>query len=180
MRYEFTGRHITVTPALESHAREHLDKLDKILDSAPMRAHVILEVEKHRQMAEILVSWRDHTFTSNAVTKDMYDSITQAAEKIEKQLFKLKDRFASGKRQNLSTVEAAAANQPEEERAAPPAGEPRIVRTRLSKAKPMTPEEAAGQITDSGDQVLVFRNAESGRVGVVYKRRDGNFGLIEP
>src|ERR1051325_7034784 len=99
MRYEYTGRHITVTPALKKHAREHLDKLDKILDSAPMTAHVILEVEKHRQKAEIVVSWRDHTFTANASNNDMYNSIVQAAVKIEKQIFKLKDRFSTRKRQ---------------------------------------------------------------------------------
>jgi putative sigma-54 modulation protein len=180
MRYEFTGRHVTVTPALERHTREHLDKLDKILDSAPMRAHVIFDVEKHRQMTEIIVYWRDHTFKSNAVTKDMYDSITQASEKIEKQLFKLKDKFSTGKRQKLSTADAATASQPAEEVVQPAPREARIVRTRRYRVKPMTPEEAAGQINDSTDQFVVFRNAESGRVGVVYKRKDGNFGLIEP
>ena len=82
MRYEFTGRAITVTPALKKHAREHLDKLDRILDSAPMRAHIVLDVEKHRQNAEIVVYWKDHVFNSRQSTKDMYDSITQAADKI--------------------------------------------------------------------------------------------------
>ncbi|MBK6429074.1 MAG: ribosome-associated translation inhibitor RaiA [Blastocatellia bacterium] len=71
MKYEFTGRHITVTPALRKHTREHLDKLDRILDSAPMSAHVILDVEKHRQNAEIVLTWRDHTFKSNSSTKDI-------------------------------------------------------------------------------------------------------------
>ena len=104
MRYEFTGRHTTVTPALKKHAREHLDKLDQILDSAPMTAHVILDVEKQRHSAEVVVSWRDHVFMSKVATKDMYDSITQASEKIQKQIFKLKDKFSKGKRQKLSTT----------------------------------------------------------------------------
>ena len=178
MRYEFTGRQLTVTSALMKHAQEHLDKLDKILDSAPMSAHIILEVEKHRKKAEIIVTWRDHTFTANASNPDMYNSITQAAVKIEKQCFKLKDRFSSRKRQKLSAGEASAAVvEPAEQ--APPEG-PRIVRTRRYTVKPMTPEEAAAKITDSTDHFVVFRNAESQRIGVVYKRKDGNFGLIEP
>lgn len=177
MKYEFVGRHITVTPALKKHAREHLDKLDKILDSAPMQAHIVLDVEKHRQMAEIVLYWRDHVFKSNASTKDMYDSISKASAKIEKQLFRLKDRFATRKRTALSTSEAAATVEPTAS-AEPTA--PRIIRTRRYAVKPMTPEEAAAMVTDSADQFVVFRDAETSRIGVVYKRRDGNFGLIEP
>ena len=184
MRYEFTGRHITVTPALKKHTREHLDKLDKILDSAPMEAHVIMEVAKHRQMAEVVLRWRDHTFKGLATTKDMYDSITQASVKIEKQLFKLKDRFAKRKRGKLPTSEAAATITPtdsaKDKKAQPAPDSPRIVRTRRYTVKPMTPEEAASQITASGEAFVVFRDAETNRTGVVYKRKDGHFGLIEP
>ena len=177
MKYEFVGRHITVTPALKKHIREHLEKLDKILDSAPMQAHIVLDVEKHRQNAEIVLSWRDHTFKSNASTKDMYDSISKASAKIEKQLFKLKDRFSTRKRAAVSTSEAAAAVEPE---AAAEPSAPRIIRTRRYVVKPMMPEEAAAQVTASTDQFVVFRDAETNRIGVVYKRKDGNFGLIEP
>jgi putative sigma-54 modulation protein len=177
MKYEFTGRHTTVTPALKRHAREHLDKLDQILDSAPMKAHIVLDVEKQRHSCEIIVFWRDHTFTSRVATKDMYDSITQASDKIQKQAFKLKDRFDKGKRQKLSTSEATAL--PAE---SAPVGDdtPRIVRARRYTIKPMTPEEAAGQLADSADQFVVFRDAESSRLGVLYKRKNGDYGLIEP
>lgn len=181
MRYEFTGRHTTVTPALKKYTREHLDKLDRILDSAPMRAHVVFDVEKqHRQKCEIVISWRDHTFTATASNADMYASIVQAAAKIEKQIFKLKDRFSTSKRQKMAMGAAADAVQPAEPAPAANADGFRIVRTRRYVVKPMTPEEAAGAITDSTDQFVVFRDAETQRVGVVYKRKDGNFGLIEP
>jgi putative sigma-54 modulation protein len=185
MRYEFTGRHITVTPALKKHTREHLDKLDRILDSAPMQAHVIMDVEKHRQMAEIVLHWRDHTFKGIATTKDMYDSITQASVKIEKQLFKLKDRFAKGKRGQMPTSAAVQTIAPRppapvKASAAPAPESPRIMRTRRYTVKPMTPEEAASQISASGEQFVVFRDAETNRTGVVYRRKDGHFGLIEP
>lgn len=199
MRYEFTGRHITVTPALKKHTREHMDKLDKILDSAPMQAHVILDVEKHRQTAEVVLTWRDHAFKAAATTKDMYDSITQVSVKIEKQLFKLKDRFAKNKRGNVPMSEAAATIAPSspEDRPTPKRGgaaaatpvqaaaaaasdAPRIVRMRRYPIKPMTPEEAASQVEASKEQFIVFRDAETNRTGVVYRRKDGNFGLIEP
>ena len=183
MRYEFTGRHITVTPALKKHAREHLDKLDRILDSAPMRAHIILDVEKHRQNAEIVLFWRDHTFKSVESTKDMYDSITKAATKIEKQIFKLKDRFSTSKRTKVPTsIAAGTISEPEFEAAEPAAANrtPRIIRTRRYTVKPMTPEEAAGQLAGGPEQFVVFRDAESNRTGVLYRRTDGNYGLIEP
>jgi putative sigma-54 modulation protein len=188
MRYEFTGRHITVTPALKKHTREHLDKLDKILDSAPMMAHVILDVEKHRQTAEIVLTWRDHTFKAAASTKDMYDSITQASDKIETQIFRLKDRFAKSKRGKLpmgtaaATIAPARPAKPAEAAAASNNGpeSPRIVRTRRYTVKPMTPEEAASEIAASREQFVVFRDAETNRTGVIYKRKDGHFGLIEP
>ena len=176
MRYEFTGRHTTVTPALKKHAREHLDKLDQILDSAPMSAHVILDVEKHLHTAEIVLSWRDHVFASKVATKDMYDSITQASDKIQKQIFKLKDKFSKNKRQKLST---AAATAPPTERAVAD-DSPRIVKARRYSIKPMTAEEAAGLLADSADQFVVFRDSESNRIGVLYKRKDSNYGLIEP
>ncbi|MBK6314224.1 MAG: ribosome-associated translation inhibitor RaiA [Blastocatellia bacterium] len=177
MKYEFTGRHITVTPALRKHTREHLDKLDRILDSAPMSAHVILDVEKHRQNAEIVLTWRDHTFKSNSSTKDMYDSITKASEKVEKQLFKLKDRFSTRKRTAVSARVSAAAAEP---KSAPTQDGPRIVRSRSYRVKPMTPEEAVVQIEGGKEQFVVFRDAETNRTGVLYRRSDGNYGLIEP
>ena len=65
MRYEFTGRNVTVTPPLKKHVREHLDKLDRILDSAPMRAHIILEIEKHRKLS---YSWVVGDFLDTVVT----------------------------------------------------------------------------------------------------------------
>ena len=177
MKYEFTGRHTTVSPALKRHAREHLDKLDQILDSAPMKVHVVLDVEKQRHSCEIILFWRDHTFTSRVATKDMYDSITQAADKIQKQAFKLKDKFSKGKRQNLPTSEAAALPAD----TAPVHDEtPRIVRARRYSIKPMTPEEAAGHLSDSDNQFVVFRDSESNRLGVLYKRANGDYGLIEP
>ena len=177
MKYDFTGRHIEVGPAIMNHTREHLDKLDRVLDSAPAKAHVILVVEKRRHIAEIVVTWRDHQFTGTFSSMDMYQSISRASEKIEKQVMRLKEKFKTRNKSAPSTSSVA----PHPVRpVAPAALGPRIIRSRRYQVKPMTPEEAVQMVTDSPDQFLVFRDAETERVGVIYKRKDGNFGLIEP
>ncbi len=177
MDFEFTGRHIDITPAIKTLARNELRKLDQVLDSAPMRAHVILSSEKHRKRAEIVISWRDNTFTGVAENSDLNQSIAAAANKVEKQVLKLKGKFQSKKRLRAPINQVAPVPGGRLE-AAPPA--PRIILARRYRVKPMMPEEAAILLTDSEDQFIVFRDAETNKVGVLYHRTDGNFGLIEP
>lgn len=177
MEFEFTGRHIHITPRIEKFVRKELGKLDRVLDSAPMRAHVILSHEKRRVCAEIVVYWRDNVFTGLADNSDLDQAVAVAAQKVEKQVFRLKERFQTKKRKRLAVREVApipGGPIP----AAPPS--PRIISARRYRVKPMTPEEAAVIVEDSNAQFIVFRDAETNRVGVLYKRHDGNFGLIEP
>lgn len=177
MRFEFTGRHVQITGVIERLAQRELEKLDRILDSAPTRAHVILSSEKHRKRAEIVVYWRDSVFTAFAENNDITQSIIGAAEKVEKQVLRLKGKFHARKRRRSSISEVApvpgGALEP-----APSAA--RIISARRYRVKPMTPEEAAIIVEDSPDQFIVFRDSETNKVGVLYKRKDGNFGLIEP
>jgi len=177
MEFEFTGRHIEITPAIERLVRKELNKLNRVLDSAPMRAHVILSFEKHRQRSEIVVHWRDSVFTGVAENSDLKQSIATAASKVEKQVLRLKDKFHAKKRGRASMSEVAPVPGGAIE-AAPAA--PRIIAARRYRVKPMTPEEAAIILADSDDQFIVFRDAETSRVGVLYHRQDGNYGLIEP
>jgi putative sigma-54 modulation protein len=177
MEFEFTGRHVEITPKLEQLTQKELQKLDKVLDSAPMRAHVILSAEKHRKRTEIIVYWRDTVFTGVAENSDFNQSIIAAAGKVEKQALKLKEKFNTKKRHRASVKEVAVALEPGLP-PAPPA--PRIIQARRYKVKPMTQEEAALLLTDSDDLFIVFRDAETTKVGVLYKRTDDNFGLIEP
>jgi putative sigma-54 modulation protein len=177
MDFEFTGRHVEITPAIEKLARKELERLDKVLDSAPTRAHVILSSEKHRQYAEIVVYWRDNVFTAVGENNDIKQAITGATGKIKKQVLRLKEKFQAKKRGRASVKEVAPVPGGTLE-AAPNA--PRIVAARRYRVKPMTPEEAALILADSDDQFIVFRDAETNKVGVLYNRTDGNFGLIEP
>lgn len=173
MKVEFTGRHVTVTAAIKKHTKEHLKKIEKILDFDSVgKVQAILEVEKQRHKAEIIFSWRDSVLTAEAETDDMYTAISQAIDKLERQAMKLKGKKTTQKRHTKSADK--------EEPKAAVTKEPKIVRSRRYAVKPMTPEEAAAAVGASEDQFLVFRDAETDRIGVMYKRKDGNFGLIEP
>lgn len=177
MELDITGRHIEVTATIDRLVRKELKKVDRILDSGPMRAHVILSLEKHRRCAEIVLHWRDTVFTGIAENSDIKQSIVAAASKVEKQVLKLKEKFQAKKRKRSAASEVAPIPGGALE-AAPLA--PRIIPARRYRVKPMTAEEAAGTVADSTDQFLVFRDAETGKLAVLYKRKDGNFGLIEP
>lgn len=179
MEFEYTGRHVDVTPALRAHVEDHFQKLEHIFNDSTARAHVIIEVEKNRQIGEVLLHWREHTLTATDTNADMYQALTRAIAKIEKQALKLKKKIIDRK-QGAKSV-AAAAPQPDgniEVEASP--ARPRIIAARRYSVKPMTAEEAALRLSSETDQFLVFRDADTQRIGVIYKRKDGNFGLIEP
>lgn len=177
MKFEYTGRHVEVTPALRRHVEDHFKKLDHIFNESTARTHVIIAVEKNRQIGEVLVHWRDHTLTASDTNADMYMALTRAIAKIEKQALRLKKKIIDRK-QGAKRSSAVAPNPDGQLEASPrPA---RIVTARRYVVKPMTAEEAALSLEDRDDQFVVFRDADTDRVGVLYKRKDGNFGLIEP
>ena len=175
MKVEYTGRQIEVSPAIQEFTEEHLKKIRKILGEM-IEVHVILTVEKYRHSAEI--NLKSRTFKINGIeeTHDMYTSINAVLEKIERQALKHKGKKIDKKRKSTTTAQAAARAE-----AAPANSElPQVIRSSSFAAKPMTVEEAVLEVDTSNSEFIVFRNAESERVSVVYRRRDGNFGLIEP
>ena len=177
MDFEYTGRHMDVTPAIRTHVEDHFRKIEHIFNDTTARAHVIIEVEKNRQIGEVLVHWRDHTLTASDTNADMYQALSRAIAKIEKQALKLKKKIIDRK-QGARPVSAVAPEPDGGLEASPrPA---RIIAARRYNVKPMTAEEAALQLSSETDQFLVFRDADTNRLGVIYKRNDGNFGLIEP
>src|SRR6185369_3203003 len=93
MEIEFTGRHIGITAAVESMVRKELGKLERVLNSAPVRAHVIVSAEKHRKRTEIVVYWRDNVFTAIGENTDLSQSVAAAAGKVQKQGLRLKEKF---------------------------------------------------------------------------------------
>src|SRR5678816_2496770 len=169
---------VEVSPAIRRHVEDHFKKLDHIFNGdSTLTTHVIIDVEKNRQIGEIVVYWRDHTLTAKDINNDMYMALTRAMAKIEKQAVKLKKKIIDRK-QGAKSV-ARVAPEPDGGIEATPRP-PRIIAASRYPVKPMTAEEAALRLSGEPDQFLVFRDADTQRLGVLYKRNDGNYGLIEP
>lgn len=177
MKFEYTGRHVDVSPAIRRHVEGHFKKLGHIFSDSTLSTHIIIDVEKNRQIGEIIVYWREHTLTAKDTNADMYMALTRAISKIEKQALKLKKKIIDRKQSGQST--ARVAPEPDGHLEATPRP-PRIIAARRYTVKPMTAEEAALRLSGETDQFLVFRDADTGRLGVLYRRKDGNYGLIEP
>jgi putative sigma-54 modulation protein len=185
MRFEYTGRHVEVTPAIRRHVEEHFGKIGHLFEgSSTASAHVIIAVEKNRQNAEILLHWREHTLTAKDTNADMYQALTRCIDKIEKQAVRMKKKIIE-RRQGATPLSALAPTPAtgqlaaETAEAAKAAG-PRIINARRYRVKPMTAEEAVLALSDDDNQFLVFRDADTDSLSVMYKRKDGNFGLIQP
>jgi len=92
MKFEYTGRHIDVTPALQTHVENHFERISHLFDGKPANAHVIIEVERGRHRSEIIMNWRNDVLTATTTNSDMYLSLSQTIDKIEKQALKLKNK----------------------------------------------------------------------------------------
>jgi putative sigma-54 modulation protein len=175
MRIHMTGRQVEVTEALKQAAEDRLTRLEKYLDGNG-EAHVILAVEKRRHRAEIVVRDRRVTFSAAAETSDMYSTLNLVGDRIERQAKKHREkvkieRKREGKKASPRRVRAVGPVVPEG---------PRVIPANTAPVKPMSVEEALLQIRDTEMEFLVFRNSLSSRISVLYRRKDGNYGLIEP
>ncbi len=169
MNIIITGRHLDLTNNLKNYVEEKIKKFKKYLNNIT-DATVTLSVEKYRHKAEVLLNANGFKIQAESITGEMYSSIDEVVEKLERQVKKHKEKWVSHRKG--------------EEKTSPPAGTPEsspvIIKKKSFDIKPMTPEEAAMQIELLDKHFFVFTNASSGDVNVLYKRKDGNLGLIEP
>jgi putative sigma-54 modulation protein len=185
MNLDITGRHIAVSDGIREHTEDRLVKIDKMFDEE-IEAHVVLFVEKHRHVAEIQIKTRAGVFSGQESTGDLYISINEATEKIEKQIRKWKDkRNDRRRREGTSAAEAVEALHPEPgapaaERAIPESMKGRIVRSEQYRKKPLSPEDAVLELMNTGQDILVYRDSETDRLNVVHRLPDGNFGVVDP
>lgn len=163
------GRHLEVTPALKSYAEEKLRKFDRYL-SQITEAIVTLTVEKYRHKAEVLIKANGVLIQAEGVTGEIYSSIDEVVEKLETQVKKYKEKLVSHRK---GEVKAPAAAAPEQETG-------KIIKKKRFDMKPMSPDEAAMQMELLDKAFFVFSNQTTGEINVIYRRNDGNFGLIEP
>jgi len=176
MNIEFTGRQMEVGDDLRQYTRGRLRKITRLLGDA-YEMHVILTAEKHRRLAEITLTVRDHTLVGIEESGDSRVSLNGALSKLERQAVRLRERKLTRKRRPKPTttvvlnVLGTTAIEPEERR---------TIETERVPIKPMSVGEAIAALDQSKAGAVVFRNPETERVNVIYHRPDGNLGLIEP
>jgi len=185
MAVECTGRNVEVTPSLMNLARERTQRLERHL-GGPANVRVVLSHERHRFGAEIIATHRRRRWNAHEYTADPRAAVALAFEKIDAQAKKDSEKRRNRKDRTSPRLLPPAAAAPAEtaaRRAAraafAAAPERRIVRASRLAVKPMSPEEALLRIEGSRQEFLVFRDSGTEKVSVLYRRRDGNFGLIE-
>jgi ribosome hibernation promoting factor len=175
MQTSVTFKNIDPSDNLKSYVSDKLDRFDKYLDN-PGEASVVLAVEKFRHIAEINIAGDRLTIIGSEETNDMYSAIDMALDKLEKQIKKskqkIRERRLASKNRNRSMLDEAD-NLPDEDTE-------RQIKIRNIEYKPMDIEEAVLQMDLIEDNFLVFTNARNDQINVLYRRRDGHYGLIQP
>ena len=176
MNLNFVGKNIEVTDSLKEYADRRLSKLDKFFER-DMEAQVTMSVVKDTHIVEVTVFLNGGLILrAEEGTGDMYASIDSVLEKLERQVKKHKTRLnrklRQGGHKELFFDDSVIGEEEEDY--------PKIVKTKRFAVKPMSAEEAVMQMDLVGHDFFVFMNAETEEVNVVYKRKDGNFGHIEP
>lgn len=174
-----TGRHMEVTPAIREYAAK---KLAHIGIDFPriLSAHFLVEVQKYRQIAELVLHCANHiTIEARAVSDDLYGSLDAVVAKVARQMRKHKTRIQRHRPRRATGLEVeeqvVAADLPAA------GGGHRVVRTERFAVKPMFVEEAVLQLElNEHHQFVVFQNADTHKVNVLYRRRNGDYGLIQP
>ncbi len=175
MQTSVTFKNLDSSDTLRSYVQEKLDRFDRLLDN-PAEANVVLSVEKFRHMAEINIIGDRLTINGKEETIDMYSAIDMVLDKLEKQIKKSKQKIRerrSGAKARNREILAEETNLPEEE-------SERQIKIKNIEYKPMHVEEAALQMDLLDDNFMVFTNARSDQVNVLYRRKDGHYGLIQP
>ena len=173
MNFMISGKNLEVTDGLRTAIQEKLGKLERYF-TPDTKVMVTLSVEKERQKIEVTIPMKKGIIRSEQVSSDMYVSIDMVEEVIERQLRKYKNKIVDRKQESADFQKAFIENDYEEE------DEIRIERTKRFEIKPMYPEDACVQMELLGHNFFVFCNAETDEINVVYKRKGGTYGLIEP
>jgi len=173
MNITVTGRHMDMTDALKAYAAEKVGKLEKYLPSGA-DALVMLEVEKYRHKAEVQIKVNGIIIQAQEETDEMYSSIDKVLDKMGRQVKKYKEKLKDKKGRGEGLSAAAEQEEGHAEKI------PQIIKTKRFDMKPMTAEEAVMQMELLDKEFFVFSNIATGALNVIYKRRDGNVGLIEP
>ena len=190
MRLELTARHFTIPAPVRKLAEQRLDRVLRPLNNSAVSAQIVVTREKTRFRAEVTLHARgEHFLHGEATGRDAQTALASSIDKIDRQVEKLKGKWTERKRQGVSPAKAASATPHTAKGAAAfgtgldqrdNGGQLRIIRQRRYAVKPMSVDEAAMEVGDGRDAFLVFRNSSTEQINVLFRRADGNLGLIEP
>lgn len=179
MQVTTTFRHMEQSDALKAYAEEKLERVTKYIDS-PINAQVYFSVEKKiRHIVEIVVNSKGISTKASEATHDMYAAIDAVIDKIERQLVRYKEKIKAHK-PNGDEHGRQLSKRIFEAESIDAASDSVVIKTTTETAKPMSVEEAVMQMDLLHKDFIVFTDADSSEINVLYRRKDGNFGLIEP
>ncbi|MBD3308517.1 ribosome-associated translation inhibitor RaiA [candidate division KSB3 bacterium] len=178
MQITLTGRHFEITDPLRQHIDNKMSKLDRYVNGIT-DVHVVLSVEKHRHIAEINLQVHGNLIRGLEEKHDMYQAVDAAIDKLERQVKRFKDKETDHKGR-LGTKGSNLIAAQHQQQDAPPTAAPKVIRSKKFAVKPMSVDEAAMQMALVQDDFLAFLNSDTDQMNVMYKRSDGNYGLIEP
>ena len=173
MRYIISGKNIDVTEGLRNAVYDKIGRLEKYF-TPETEVHVTFNVEKERQIIEVTIPMKGNIIRAEQESDDMYVSIDLVVDIIDRQLKRYKTKLAE-KKQSSEYFKAEYLEDEDLDDE-----EIRIIRSKRFAVKPMYPEDACVQMELLGHTFFVFRNSDTDEVNVVYKRKDGTYGLIEP
>jgi putative sigma-54 modulation protein len=177
-----TARRFELTPEVREHVRRRLEKLQRYSDRID-EVHVVLAVEKYRQIAEVSLNIRGTEILSREESDDMPTSIDRVVERAERQLKRLGARRRQDRKGGLKPAgpgrEGTAAEEGEEEPEIEDVFSPVVIHEESYLAEPLTVEQAIERLRGGDADYILFKSARSGRVTLVHQRPDGNFGLVE-
>ena len=180
MNIEFTGRHYHLNDDIKEFAQKKLHKIDSFVED-PIEVHWILETEKKRHIAELVLRHRHGTFQAKEEADAMHDAVLSAAEVVVKQARRTRKKFMDKRRKAQRQADHAAHWSVDVlEGDSVSTGAPRVIRTSNLQIKPMTIDEASMALEQSRNDFFVFRDSGTERVSVLYRRKDNDFGLIAP
>lgn len=186
MATEISGRNYDIPPDVRDMVEKKLAKIEERLFSDVIDVRVVLQVEKYRNICEVIIVGRDHDVKAvQESDESMQDAINQAVDHLKRQAQKnrrkIRDQHRRGGNGRKNVTEwAVQVLEPAQLRETGDQNRPRIVKTNNIAIRPMSIEEAALRLDDSKNEFIVFRDIDSDKVSVIYKRRDNNLGLISP
>jgi putative sigma-54 modulation protein len=173
MRINITAKGVSVPPDLKEVAEKKMEKLERLLRQIDT-VDITCSRERQWRVVEIMLNANGIIVRGEDRAIDLRSAIDSLLDKLERRVKKSRSRMIERYRSSSEIRQAPEAEEPREDL------EPRLVRSKRFTVKPMSPEEAAAQMELVGHDFFVFRNAETEQVNVIYRRRDGNYGLIEP